>query len=401
MTAIVHDPDGPRHRRFLLRLVALEVAVWPLFTGGVTVYALPFMLLVGALLAVNARRLLGRLRPRQATLSVGEGRIDVRGAGILDQRIRADRLVAASVVEGRGRTSFALQRAGGGVPLLLEVDAPSDAQAIRAALGLRAGGFGEVVWPLGEVQEAPKRRRRALRASAFALLAAPILLYCCYAALFAFGPGAFLFVVVIGVAALGTFPVALILLLAEALTARRSVETLTLDSRSLLVRTRDAKHVLRHSSVRHASVVENGLAIEQSFTRSFVAADVGERSAFGMSPEHLEHVAAFIQEAARRSIASPRRGEGTTGLLARRASETQEAWRARVETLSTAPANYRVATLDEGELWDALDDPDAEPELQLAAARLLMRGEDRGGQEAVLRSVRDPHVRRALKRDAA
>jgi hypothetical protein len=98
----------------------------------------------------------------------------------------------------------------------------------------------------------------------------------------------------------------------------------------------------------------------------------------GAQPLEREHFAAQIRDAARRA-----RGEGSpppdvpasVAVLAPR-DEAHRAWLERVDATAASLARadgYRDLGVDEGDLWTALESPDAPVPLRSAAARVLAR----------------------------
>jgi hypothetical protein len=83
--------------------------------------------------------------------------------------------------------------------------------------------------------------------------------------------------------------------------------------------------------------------------------------------------------------------------LRRRRGEQAAPWLARVDALaSSVGGGYRGSTFSREDLWHALEDPEADPDLRAAAARVLARvapDELKVRVEPVLESEHDPKTR--------
>jgi len=378
----VCDPAGPRWWRVLV-----TVGIVPLgLLGGFLPWDASIRI-VSALTAVAwlvlVRLLIPRLRTRKAELSVEAGAVRLQGAGAASQRLHAADVRAASSARLGSRFSLALTRYGAGDrPLWLELESSEELDRVRRALGIGHAGFGELRWP-------PQRGVFHGRRTAFDVIAA-----------------------VLWLGAIGTIAIHW----AEAaITLGVLFVAFTIVAVALGLAARPARYGLSLSP-RGLGVTEGGSFFENRWA-DVVTADVRGDEIFlhtstGVQrlplrdalPEEREHLAAQIRSAALRA-----RGEGplppgiptSVSVLAPR-GEDARAWIERVDGTAaslTQRDGYRVAAVEERELWETLESTDAPAALRAAAARILARlaPEQAGPRIAlVLSQEHDPAARERI-----
>jgi hypothetical protein len=355
IVARVCDPAGPRWWR-----VVVTVGIIPLaLLGGFVPWSASLRavsLLTAVAWLVFVRLVVPRLRTRECELSVEPGGLRVRGAGVVSQRIHASDLRAASAARFGSGFSLALTRYGSGDrPLWLLLETSKDVDEVRRALGVGHAGFGALSWP-------PQRGVFHGRRSALDWLA-EVAWLCAIVAVAAETE------VAIPLAAL--FVTLTIVAVAVGVIPRPIRSGLTLSPRGL-------------------GVIENGSLFENRWA-DVVTADVhGDeillRTSTGVQrlpvrdglPDEREHLAAQIRSAALRA-----RGEGplppgvptSMSVLVPR-GEDPRAWIERVDATAASLQQrdgYRVAGVEEQELWETLESTDAPPALRAASARILAR----------------------------
>lgn len=357
--ARVCDPLGPRWLRSVGPALAIAlIAVPPLapvpgFDGTLRV-----ALALAGVALLFARRLL-RVRPRTRDASVRSdaGAIEIREAGLLNQRIRALDVVAASTAravagKGHGAVLALVRRESRERPVLLDFSNDADLDKVRRALGLGHLAFGEIAWP-AEEQRIPVQGSLVL-ALAWLVIAG---------AAAADAP-------LIGFElALVVLPATVVAVLVSCLSDQRRPTVALTDAG--VVTNCALSGVLRYDQVIDARADALGvvLATETATVTIPMAKSL---------PEEREHLVAQVLSAAARA-----RGEGPApptlpASLARLApnGETQRAWLARVDAAAAslgAASAYRTADLNREDLWNALENPDAPTRLRAAAARVLAR----------------------------
>jgi hypothetical protein len=119
----------------------------------------------------------------------------------------------------------------------------------------------------------------------------------------------------------------------------------------------------------------------------------------GLSKGEIAHVVSQIRAASARAHGNyvmKKEPETFTAQLRRAPGEGIREWLARLDVLSLSAAGYRGAQVDARDLWTILEDPEADPDLRGASARLLVHiaPEDVRPRVAdVLATVRDDRVR--------
>jgi hypothetical protein len=359
--ARVCDPLGPRWLRSVGPALAIALITLPpiLPVPGFDARFRIALSLVGVALLFARRLLRVRPRTRDASVRIEAGAVEIRNAGLLNQRVRALDVVGASTARagtgadgGRGAVLAIVRRKSRERPLLLDFANDADIDTVRRALGLGHFGFGEIAWPAQE-QRIPVQGSLVL---AFAWLVIA-------AAAAADAP-------LIGLElALVVLPATVVAVLVSCLSdGRRPIVALT-DAG--VVTNSVISGVLRYDQVIDARADACGVVLATQ------AATVTIPMAKSL-PEEREHLVAQILSAAARA-----RGEGPApptlpASLARLApnGETQRAWLARVDAAAAsvgAAGAYRAVDLNSRDLWSSLENPDAPPRLRAAAARILAR----------------------------
>ena len=354
LRARVCDPLGPRWLRILAPAVAgMLVAVPPFAPGPRHVCAAASLL--GAAVFFGRRLFRIRNAARSGGVLVHPGSIEIVGAGLLDQPVRAASLVGASSARTKEGVTLALVRRGStDRPLVLDFEREADLEAVRRALGLGHFGFGEVGWPT-------RVRGTALQGSALLALAWLAISVCSVfdQELPAFG------------LALFVLPATVVALLVACLQNPQGPRV-ALTSAGL--RFTDLPvwiPPIRYADVLAASVDPTGVRLTTNAGPMLIP--------MGQSlPEERAHLVAQILSAAARA-----RGEGPPppplpGPLARLAprGESERAWLERIDAAAASIASaegYRGSGLDPKDLWVALESPDAPARVRAAAARVLAR----------------------------
>jgi hypothetical protein len=354
LRARVVDTLGPRWT-----LVAATSVGWAAIVLGLLLPASDRVrattALVGVAFLLGRRLLRIRHAPRDAQLVVGAGSIRLTHAGLLDQRVLASDVIAASTARTLGGVALAVvRRRCPERPLLLEFAAEEELDRVRRELGIGHRGFGVVSWPTA-----------SSGGMAAALLGTLWLAIATCAA--------------VGLPELGLWmalPALLVTGLALLLAAIVRIEPgprVALTEQGVLIAERwgDTAQV-PYGDVVRVDVEEQDLRIE---TRT----DLFAVRMHGSLRQEREHVAAQIRSAAQRT-----RGEGppvpvapaSLAVLARRA-ETTHAWLERVDavtaSLVSSSAAYRRTGVDQDDLWTALETPDVPAPVRAAAARVLAR----------------------------
>jgi hypothetical protein len=313
-------------------------------------------------------------------MRIEAGAIEIRDAGLLNQRVRSSDVVGASTARTDGGVTLAIARHGSRErPLLLDFTSDADLDAVRRALGLGHLGFGEVAWP------AHARRAELLRA--------PVLAFAWFAMAVCAALDSPTYCLALALAVLPASAVAVLVSCFGdtrgpyvALTPAGIVMSFVVAGR------------LAYADVTGARVDEGGvlLVTRSGFTMIPMAKSL---------PEEREHLAAQVLSAAARA-----RGEGAPppslpAALARLAphAETERAWLRRVDAAAASIGSadaYRSVDLNPRELWSALENPDAPTRVRAAAARVLARvAPDYASARIrqVLASDRSAHARSCIR----
>ncbi len=351
------DPQGPGWTRAMPALAALAaIALGLLLPGEARVRAT--VALAGIALLFGRRLLSLRHVPRQVELRLGPARVDIVGAGPLQQRVRAWDLTGASTARtDRGVALALVRRRAPERPLVLEFDAEADLEAVRRSLGIGHRGFGDVSWPTTRIGNT--------RAVALTILAFPWLALAMSAA----AGDAWLALMVV----LPLVPATSVILVSAAVFGTSPGPRVALTQEAVLVIGRWGTATrIRYADVTGATARPHGIAVETR-TRT-LAVPMG-----GSLAEERDHLVAQSRSAAQRA-----RGEGPppprlpapVAMLAPD-SENGRTWLERVDaaaaSLLASDSAYRQSGLRDEDLWSALESPDAPTPVRAAAARVLAR----------------------------
>ncbi len=395
---MVHDARGPGWTRALLPALGLLGMLAGLFwwiadnsSPGADFFSGLTLLLAGPLL-------MGRHAPRRARLVPAPARVDVLGGGVLGQVIHAREVVGAtSCTASGGGELLALQRTNRDSPTLLHFDSSEDAKRVRDALGIGTRLSGALRWPVAARRvDIAKTWIRGLGAIAAAMLAV---------ATFqghdptAFGgwPLAYL-AIVLPLASIATMRGA------RANDAARCVWLTEEDVR--LEDGRGGWTAVPYPSITGVAAKDGWLVLSRAVSREITTKVESVRHGRrGLSKAELDFLVAAIDGAARRARGVQPAGHDVAAAapLARATGEPARAWLARLETTAMQLARgstYRDLAFAEADLWAALEDHDAEPELRAACARVLSRvakASELARIDAVVATVRDDDARTRIR----
>jgi hypothetical protein len=297
-----------------------------------------------------------QLKPRTCALSIEPGAVRLREAGAASQQIRAADVHSASSARLGSGFSLALTRYGAGDrPLWLELETAEQLDRVRRALGIGHSGFGELSWPARRGVFHGKRTAVDL-----------------------FGAGAWICTIV-AVAAQTEVAIPLAALFVILTIVAVALGASARPVRNGLVLSPGGLRVIQDGYLfdnRWADVVTADCRGDDIFLRTGTGVQrLPMRDAL---PEEREYLAAQIRSAALRA-----RGEGplppgiptSLSVLAPR-GEDPRAWIERVDATAASLQRrdgYRIAGVEERELWETLESPDAPPALRAASARILAR----------------------------
>lgn len=382
------DPEGPRRWRWLPYLLPLA-----LFIGlSPSVPATSQVSFLVAFVAFNALGLLSRRQqaPRDAELVTGPGYVDVRGVG----RTRSQRLFARDITGGttartRRGVLLTLQHRHRDQPITIELPTEAEVERVRLALGIGHGGFGTVAWRTST--------DRLQRTAIFGRIAA-ILFSSLALVLPMLAPETGL----LGLA-LGQFAFFGGLLGLVGLAASTREPTVVMGPEGLRIHTPGGWFALPYGAVEDIEVNPHAIVFKVPAPYYSVAVPWDAFARAGMSPPERDRLLSQIRAAAQRARGHGTPKEDVTGRLdaLRRNGEPTRDWLARLDVAGQVLAvgtGYRGHVLEPEDLWAILEDPDAEPDLRTAAARILRNAPNtRVRIDAAVAAVRDDLTNRRLR----
>ncbi len=399
MRASFSDPQGKPLWRYFPRVASFAIAVFATF-GPLLHDKAAFST---ALLALSAFCLASALplrqrRPIVAELVMGPGYVEIKGAGTRNQRIEAKAIVGGTTARTTRGIVFTLAHANRTQPLTIEVDSDADADRVRAALGIGHGGFGAVGW---RTKMAPAERRGA-RANAVAAVCGVLL-----SLMVVFEASDIMVLAPL----LGFAGVIAFLVGAGSSFEKVGPPSIVMNAEGLRVMTRQGwttgEFVIPYTHVLGIDIQPHTFEIRVPPPTGSVSVErAGALSRYSLSTEDAQALVQQIMTAAARA-----RGLGMSKADVmerieplRRKGEAPREWFARLDMqgrlLETSSGAYRGNGLTPEDLWPVLEDPEADPELRAAAARVLRHSpkpEARVRIDAALAAVRDDSTTRRLR----
>lgn len=334
-------------------------------------------------------------RTRGAELTCGPGHVTITKAGTRSQKIEARSIVGGTTARTSKGILFTLAHAKRDQPILIEVESEADAEKVRRALGIGHGGFGTVGW-----RTTPSTGQK----SGFVgdLLTFVMGTTIAMLGIFA-GDEAAGVTAMIG-AQFGLITFVLGLLGKFSKPAAPSVE---MTAGGLKILTKQGWFTLPYD---HVLGVEEGpgvLYFRVPPPYNLVEVETaGNLRGTGLGAADRDAMVKQLMSASARARGLGPQKNDVTGRLdvLRRNGESPRDWLARLDMtgrmLESTVAGYRGHTLDAEDLWAILEDPEAEPELRAAAARVLRhlgKPETRVRIDAAVAAVRDETTNKKLR----
>lgn len=330
--------------------------------------------------------------PEHATLECGPGYVDAKTAATKAVRILAKDIVGATTAEVGSGVLLTLQVRGREQPLTFELGSDEDADSVRRALGIGHDGYGTVGWRT----TADSQVREARVMQLLALLCAAAIAACVIVIV---GSDASLEVLQSLLPLAANLLILLWLGARSALKLRRAAPTThgeaasamsTVVMSSTFVRLMTPRgwftlpyEAIQGIEVREDSVPSRGASLDIRVPppHGTVSVLCAPRTKGGLLAADREVLVRQLHAASARArgLAKQKRSlDDRLGRL-RRGSETRRAWLARLDAtgqMLSSGVGYRSDSPDVNDLWTLLEDPDAEPELRVAAARMLRHTPD-------------------------
>jgi hypothetical protein len=391
MRAGFSDPHGPRVWRaapYALPVAMLLFAVFgPLSSaaGGLLGVASVGVFHLLGFFGVRQRKL------RNAELECGPGFVDVKRSGSRNQRIRAKDISGATTARTAEGITLTLQHRKRDQPITLELESEAEAEKVRHALGIGHGGFGTIGW---------RTHAESMARAAFVgrlIVLASVLITLAFAAGVSTDAAFIAGVVLAQFAAVGAA------LNLAGLLAKASEATVVMEAEGLRLRTPRGWFALPYPAVLKVEDHERGFVFTVPPPYHQVAVERAGRFIGGMGAHERTALVSQVTAAALRARGLGPQKNDVTGRVdvLRRNGENARDWLVRLDMagqmLSSGPG-YRGNTLDTEDLWAILEDPEAEPDLRAAAARVLRHAPDTKVRiDAAVAAVRDEAAGKRLR----
>lgn len=388
------DPHGPKRWRLLPYLSALAIfgagAFLPLpgsFNAG-------FVLLSFALF--NA---LGLFQPRQKTprnaeLVLGAGYVEIKGAGTRNQKIRAKDITGGTSARTRNGFVFTMQLKNRDQPVTLELKTEDELTRVRQALGVGHGGFGTVAWTSQVDSNARTAATgRIMGGIGFGLMAAMMMFMSDKDA----AAGLSVFV--------GMFAGIGMLLGLVGLFSKASDPTVVMAWDGLKLKSVRGWFALPYGMLAQLEDHKRGLIFHLPPPHPPVGVEKSSALIGGLSATDRQTLIAQVTSAAQRARGLGPQKDDVRGRVdqLRRNGESPRDWLTRLDMagqMLSSGSGYRGNTLDAEDLWAILEDPEAEPELRAAAARVLRHSTHADARvriENAVAAVRDEATNKRLR----
>jgi hypothetical protein len=328
-------------------------------------------------------------KARTVELEVQPGYVRVKKAGTRNQVIRARDIVGATTTRTREGLILTLQHALRDQPITLQVKDDAEADAVRAALGIGHSGYGTIAW-----RSIPSGSMKGLVVSG--IISALAFLACVlFGAAGSVGGS-----VLAGMLAFSAMAVAFFSWL-----GRETTPSIVMTADGLGLHTANGWFRVPYDWIQQ--VTDQGEALR--FTVPAPYYTVGVRCggpAFGaLSAEDKQVIIKQIEAAGQRARGlGPHKNDASARVdILRRNGQTPRDWLMRLDMqgqMLSDGSGYRGNTLDAEDLWAILEDPEAEPELRSAAARVLRHSTHATARpriEAAVAAVREDGTNKRLR----
>lgn len=390
MRAKITDPQGPRiwrHLPYLATIGAFLFAVFGPIDGTPAVLLGVFSAIVFQLLGVFPRR---QDAPRPAELECGPGYVDVKLAGTRNQRILVKDITGATTARVADGVLLTLQSRDRDQPITIHVSSDAEAEKIRQSLGIGHGGFGALSWrTAGDSQMRQGFYGRIVAAASIALITATAYLVGGEFVILASMLGGIAGFVgaLLGIMGLGT---------------KHRPPTVVMTAEGLRLLTKSGWFALPYNAILDVWREPEAIGFRVPHPYNFVSVAMTPQGLGGICKHEGDILLAQVTAASQRARGLGPQKNDVTGRLdmLRRNGQTTRDWLMRLDThaqLLDAGPGYRGNTLDTEDLWAILEDPEAEPELRTAAARILRHTNARSRIDAILATVREEGVNRRLR----
>jgi len=331
-------------------------------------------------------------RPRTAELVCGPGYIDITRAGSRNQRIGAGDISGGTTARTSEGIVLTLQHRRREQPITLELESEAEVEKVRHALGIGHGGFGVVAWQT----EIDGTQRAAIVGRVLAALWTGLTVIATLTGSSNTG-------LVVGML-LAIFGVVGVILGFAGLFSPLGQPSVIMAADGLRLRTPRGWFALPYDAIHR---VDDGNVLSFAMPAPYRSVVVERSSSLlgGPSGDDRRVLVAQIRAAAHRARGFGPQKDDVTGRVdvLRRNGESPRDWLVRLDMagqmLSAGPG-YRGNTLDLQDLWAILEDPEAEPELRAAAARVLRHSpgpDTRIRIDAAVAAVRDESTNRRLR----
>ena len=346
--------------------------------GEDTIQTVLFLLGLGV---AALQPLFGEHSPREADVALGAGHVDVKGAGLLNQRIRGRKVDGASTAYlDQGGVGLDLRHRGR--PIALELRDESDANAVRDALGIGHHGFGKVGWPTATY---PQLRKW------FPIAVIPLLFLVIH------NNKALAPYVLTGV---NVFIVGLVLAVVNHRSKKKLPRGVELEPRGVVLR--DPLCEIPYRAILDVGATPDGIWILTD--PQFHQGRLDIRTRGSLTTDERSHCIAQITAAVRRARGLGPREPLVSGQVEDlgRGGANARAWLLRLDAIAqqmVSGAGYRGSAMDQTELWEALENHEADVHVRAAAARVLARTdkESRKRIQAIARSARDKKTEKRIR----
>lgn len=331
--------------------------------------------------------------PRAAELECGPGYVEVKRSGSRNQRIHAKDITGATTARTSTGLLLTLQHGKRDQPITIEVGSDAEAEKIRHALGIGHGGFGKIAWRTQSDNTLRAAYVGRLLAAGIALLTIGVTLGVSHEAGLAVG------------LLLGQFGLVGAALGLVGLASKGAEPSVVMGAEGLRLKTPRGWFALPYDAVQRVEDHHRGLVFSVPAPYFTIAVERVSPTIGGPSERERNVIVSQIMAATQRARGMGPQKDDVTGRvdMLRRNGESPRDWLVRLDMagqmLSAGPG-YRGNTLDSQDLWAILEDPEAEPELRAAAARVLRHAptpDARVRIDAAVAAVRDESTNRRLR----
>ncbi len=384
----MHDAEGPWRRRHLGMGIAVSVGLAAFVCSLASLAVAPALMIAAVAIGLFSRPLTRRAAPAEVDVLCTKGRVTISGGPLINRLIRAKDIIGATTARhGEGNVLSLALRGREGKPIHLELASEDEVKSVCDALGIGHGGFGAVGFSLrARLRDVIEAWTRLLAGGAWAGFAVLMFQGNTHAR------------TVAGMVAVVLVNLVVIL----GIMRRAATPQLVLRSDGAHEGAGRTWRPIRYDAFADLYAGPDALLAPQLRLQSKPSAWLSD----GMSVAERDILVSQLRGASARAFGrAALKDDGPAQLDSlQRNGSSLDGWLGRLDavaaSLTRGEGAYRSGALEAADLWRVAEDPEAVPDLRMAAVRVLAKLDGKAVAVRVaplLDTVREELVRKRIR----